>query len=292
MWNSRISPGRPLLLLLLLLLHVSATTTAASLDSAAARKERLEAKRAFDRVKQHPLVNEEEEGPTVEYKAADGSIKSMTQAELQKRLQQQEAVLPHLDQDGSALSKSEEGKATIEELKTKDPYLSRMIQASEFALHRLQEAGEVGDNARLKGFHSVDDDNEKDTTVVGADLIRLHLHLHVANDDTEDERKFEVLLEGREGFGAITKAWRVVGTQKEAIDLPAPSPFRVSSPSSVWNWLSMVLGVVGGAQTGGEDAEWLKGVLLMVGGGLLCLGMGLVLMTTAAAGDLGGRKGD
>lgn len=121
---------------------------------------------------------------------------------------------------------------------------------------RLQEAGEVGDNARLKGFHSVDDDNEKvrmlfpwtfmhdltpllkqshtfslgfnltwlssynylnlasallcsfnttrsfpslsytthkqDTTVVGADLIRLHLHLHVANDDTEDERKFEV----------------------------------------------------------------------------------------------------
>lgn len=121
---------------------------------------------------------------------------------------------------------------------------------------RLQEAGEVGDNVRLKGFHSVDDDEEKvrmnspgrltqylksllfqisynlsqsppclplvdnylnltsvllfslnptrpfpslsypthkqDTTVVGADLIRLHLHLNVANDDTEDEMKFEV----------------------------------------------------------------------------------------------------
>jgi hypothetical protein len=49
------------------------------LGSAAARKEHLEAKRAFDRVKQHPVLNEDEEGPTVEYKAADGSIKTMTQ---------------------------------------------------------------------------------------------------------------------------------------------------------------------------------------------------------------------
>lgn len=54
--------------------------SAAPLDSAAARKkEQLEAKRAFDRVKQHPVLNEDEEGPTVEYKAADGSIKTMTQ---------------------------------------------------------------------------------------------------------------------------------------------------------------------------------------------------------------------
>lgn len=54
----------------------------------------------------------------------------------------------------------------------------------------------------------------------------------------------------------------------------------------------MVLGVVGGTQTGGEEAEWLKGLLLMMGGGLLCLGMGLILMTTGAVVDTGGRKGD
>ena len=118
------------------------------------------------------MVNEDEQGPTIEYKAADGSIKTMTQvrsvgerrrnlatfgnerhssttcafldstrdhsasphpyphpvlsgpshpstpqAELQQRLQQQEAVLPQLNQDGSGLSKSEEGKATIEEVR-------------------------------------------------------------------------------------------------------------------------------------------------------------------------------
>lgn len=84
----------------------------------------------------------------------------------------------------------------------------------------------------------------------------------------------------------------MVGTQREAVDLPPPLPFPVSSPSSVWSWLSVVLGVVGGTQTGGEEAEWLKGLLLMMGGGLLCLGMGLILMTTAAVVDTGGRKGD
>lgn len=121
--------------------------------------------------------------------------------------------------------------------------------------HRLQEADQVGENARLKGFHSVDDDEEKvsswsaytlytissrlflclpllrssscahllslavcsyplttflcllppsthlpapflsppnpqDATVVGADFIRLHLHMTV-NDDVA-EKEFEV----------------------------------------------------------------------------------------------------
>ena len=154
-------------------LPVHTPPTASPVDSTAARKEHLEAKRAFDRVKQHPVVNDDEkEGTTVEYKAADGSIKTMTQvrvclgkggegrasstlsrrwgcvalslatdapllmvltpssstpsgpspyhtqqAELHQRLQQQEAVLPQLSKDGSALSKSEEGKATLEEVR-------------------------------------------------------------------------------------------------------------------------------------------------------------------------------
>jgi hypothetical protein len=97
-----------------------------------------------------------------------------------------------------------------------------------------------------------------------------------------------VLLEGREGFGALSKAWRVVGTHREAIDLPPPSPSPVSS---VWSWLSLLLGVVGGAPAGGEEVQWLKGVLVVVGGGLLCVGVGLLLLTTAKA-AAGGKKGN
>lgn len=91
-------------------------------------------------------------------------------------------------------------------------------------------------------------------------------------------------------MGVLTKAWRLVGTHKEAIALPLPEPSPISS---VWSWLSLLLGVVGGEQAG---KEWSGGMMLLVGGGLLSLGAGLVLLTTTAAmGGVGGgagRKGD
>ena len=54
----------------------------------------------------------------IEYKAADGSTKTMSKAELEEKLrqQQEEGGLPQVGPDGS-LSKQKEGKATVEEVR-------------------------------------------------------------------------------------------------------------------------------------------------------------------------------
>jgi hypothetical protein len=49
----------------------------AAAEPTLSRKEHLDAKRAFDRVKQHPVTDGD--GPLIEYKAADGTMKTMTQ---------------------------------------------------------------------------------------------------------------------------------------------------------------------------------------------------------------------
>ena len=96
------------------------------------KQEHLEAKRAFDRVKQHPHINDpsfsssssEEDEEVIEYKARDGTVKTMKQSELKQRLEEQQAFIPLLGKEdggkdgtgGASLSKSEEGKATLEEV--------------------------------------------------------------------------------------------------------------------------------------------------------------------------------
>lgn len=106
----------------------------------------MEAKRAFDRAKLHPTINDEvrfsvvdagaeivfpmlrhqyyvSQGTgaaddVVEYRAADGTTKTMSRADLEAKLRQQQegGGLPQMGPDGS-LSKQQEGKATVEEVK-------------------------------------------------------------------------------------------------------------------------------------------------------------------------------
>ncbi|EWM26308.1 hypothetical protein Naga_100093g17 [Nannochloropsis gaditana] len=277
-------------LLLVLLVSISLTSVMAAAEPTLSRKEHLDAKRAFDRVKQHPVTDGD--GPLIEYKAADGTMKTMTQADLQQRLQQQDAVLPQLNEDGSTLTKSEEGKATLEELKTKDPYLSRMVEASQFALHRLQADGALDKEMRLKSLHTVEEEGPEGTSTLDADHIKLHLRL-VVEDETMHQEEVEVLLEGGDGHGALTHAWRLVGEDKVAIALSFP---EASPPASSWGWLSVLTGVINGERVLLTGREWSPGMVWMLGGGFVCVAVGLTLVVTSAVGKKSGRgasrKGD
>jgi hypothetical protein len=128
--------------------HFPFTAAAGGGGAGMTRQQHMEAKRAFDRAKHHPSSvgdthtepqprpfnsNSDRSKPQqhtphpqggdddgddlVEYRAADGSTKTMPRAQLEARLREQQEAggLPQMGEDGS-LTKQQEGKATVEEV--------------------------------------------------------------------------------------------------------------------------------------------------------------------------------
>lgn len=96
------------------------------------------------------------------------------------------------------------------------------------------------------------------------------------------------MLEGRDGHGALTHAWRLVGEEKVAIAL---SVLEAPPPASSWRWLSVLTGVINGERVLLTGREWSPGMVWMVGGGLVCVAVGLTLVVTSAVGKKSGRGG-
>lgn len=94
------------------------------------KKEFMEAKRRFDRVKHHPVEEPTppQDDDMIEYKAADGKIMKMTRKEMNRRLEEQREF-PKMGQDGK-ITKSEEGKASLDEVGTMVLNMGRVYKSS------------------------------------------------------------------------------------------------------------------------------------------------------------------
>lgn len=71
-----------------------------------------------------------------------------------------------------------------------------------------------------------------------------------------------------------------------ALSVPEAPP-----PASSWRWLSVLTGVINGERVLLTGREWSPGMVWMVGGGLVCVAVGLTLVVTSAVGKKSGRGG-
>ena len=98
-----------------------------------------------------------------------------------------------------------------------------------------------------------------------------------------------MVLEGRDGYGALIKAWRLgPGDSKQPIKLPPPPASQA--------WEAVLIGelrqILESFWAGGLPKGWSGGSVILLGAGLLTLVAGLALTGTAGGkgGDSGGKK--
>lgn len=94
-----------------------------------------------------------------------------------------------------------------------------------------------------------------------------------------------MVLEGRDGYGALIKAWRLgPGDSKQPITLPPPPPSQ--------NWEAVLVGELRQFVENVWAGQASMGSLLLLAVGLLTLVAGLALTASSGDKEAKGKKGE